>query len=216
MLAGRYQGLPLDDRLPVEVISEQRPQPGRPRDQYVYYPGTEPVPQGVGASTTQRSYDIAAQVTIEADQPDGVIFAQGSHIGGHTLYVHDGYLNYVYNWLGEVQQKLRSEKPLEKGRHTLGVTFEVRDHDQHNSPVGPARLFIDEEEGASHDIKTQPGMFGLEGVITVGRDTGRPASDDYQSPDPFRGGVVEKVTIGLKGTPHRDPEREAEMAQRRD
>jgi len=29
---------------------------------------------------------------------------------------------------------------------------------------------------------TQPGFFGLEGVIPVGRDVGRPASDDYASP----------------------------------
>ena len=69
---------------------------------------------------------------------------------------------------------------------------------------------------ASHDIKTQPGFFGLEGVITVGRDTGRPASDDYTSPDEFRGGVVEKVTVGIRGMPHHDPALEAEMAQRRD
>ena len=56
----------------------------------------------------------------------------------------------------------------------------------------------------------------FEGVITIGRDTGRPASDDYESPDTFRGGVIEKVTVGIKGTPHRDLQLEAEMAQRRD
>jgi arylsulfatase A-like enzyme len=216
MLAGKYQGLPLDDRTAVEVISEPRPQPGKPRDQYVYYPNCEPVPQAVGVSTTQRSYDIAAQITVEADQPDGVIFAQGSRTGGHTLYVKDGYLNYVYNWLGDVQQKLQASKPLTKGQHKLGVTFEIKQHDEHNSPVGPATLYIDDEQVASHDFKTQPGFFGLEGVITIGRDTGRPASDDYMSPDAFRGGVIEKVTVGIKGAPHRDLEREAEMAQRRD
>ncbi len=138
MLAGKYQGLPLDDRVAVEVLSEERPHPGKPRDQYVYYPHTEPVPQGVGASTTQRSYDIAAQVNVDSDQPDGVLFAQGSHIGGHTLYLKDGYLHYVYNWLGEAQQKLRSSKPLTKGKHTLGVSFEVQQHDEQKSPVGPA------------------------------------------------------------------------------
>ncbi len=120
MLAGKHQALPLDDRVAVEVLTEQRPQPGKPRDQYIYYPQTEPVPQGVGASTVQRSYDIAAQVNIEQDQPDGVIFAQGSHIGGHTLYLKDGYLHYVYNWRGELQQKLRSDRPLTKGKHTSG------------------------------------------------------------------------------------------------
>jgi arylsulfatase A-like enzyme len=216
MLAGKYQGLPLDDRGAVAVLNEMRPQPGKPRDQYVYYPNCEPVPQGVGAKTIQRSYDIAARVNIETDQPDGVIFAQGSHIGGHTLYLREGYLNYVYNWLGEVQQKLRAGKPMAKGKHTVGVSFEMQRQDETSSPIGPARLFIDDEEVASHDIKTQPSLFGLEGVITVGRDTGRPASDDYESPDPFRGGVVERVTVNLKGAPYYDPHKEAELAQRRD
>lgn len=216
MLAGKYQALPLDDRLPVEVLSERRPQPGKPRSRYVYYPGCEPVPQGVAASPVQRSFDIVADVIVADGEPDGVVFAQGSHVGGHTLYVKDGRPQYVYNWLGEVQQKLASKEPLSSGRHTLCVSFEIRGRDEQNSPVGPARLIVDGTEMAAEEIKTQPGFFGLDGVITVGRDTGRPASDDYRAPFDFRGGRVEKVTVSLKGMPHRDPEREAEMAHRRD
>ncbi len=217
MLAGRYDGLPLDDRTALEVVAVQRPQPGKPRDQYVYYPHTEPVPQGVGVSTIQRSYDIVAELTVdEGGQPDGVIFAQGSNTGGHTLYVKNGRLNYVYNWLGEIQQKITSPNPLSPGKHTVGVRFEIQDRDEQSSPVGPAKLFIDDEDVATEQIKTQPGFFGLEGVVTIGRDVGRPASDDYEAPDKFKGGVVEKVTIDVHGAPHRDPEMEAEMARRRD
>jgi arylsulfatase len=217
MFAGRYNALPLDDREAVEVLSAERPRPGKPRAEYVYYPHTEPVPQGVGASTVQRSYDIAAEVTVDdGGQPDGVLFAQGGHIGGHTLYVKDGRLNYVYNWLGEVQQKISAPQTLTPGKHTLGVSFEVQEHDEHKSPIGPAKLFVDGEEVASDKFKTQPGFFGLDGVITVGRDTGRPASDDYASPDKFKGGAIEKVTVGVHGASHSDPETEAKMAQRRD
>ncbi|AWV88031.1 sulfatase-like hydrolase/transferase [Bradymonas sediminis] len=217
MFAGRYNALPLDDRTAVEVLAANRPQPGKPRTEYVYYPHTEPVPQGVGASTTQRSYDIAAEVTVDkGGQPDGVIFAQGSNAGGHTLYVKGGRLHYVYNWLGELQQKISATKPLKPGKHTVGVSFEIQKHDDNQSPIGPVKLFIDGKEIASDTMKTQPGFFGLEGVITVGRDVGSPASDDYSSPDTFQGGVVEKVTIGLKGMPYQDPDMEAQMAHRRD
>jgi arylsulfatase len=217
MLAGKYQGLPLDDRTAVEVLATERPKPGKPRTRYVYYPNCEPVPQGVGVSTTQRSFDILAEVSVEDEHPDGVIFAQGSDIGGHTLYVKDGHLHYVYNWLGEIQQKISSSGPLTPGKHTLGVTFEIESRDERNqSPVGPAKLFIDGKEVAAARFKTQPGMFGLEGVVTVGRDVGRPASDDYISPDRFRGGVIEKVTVAVKGKRHTDLEREAAMAQSRD
>lgn len=216
MLAGKYQALPLDDRTAVEILAEEKPKPGKPRSRYVYYPDCEPVPAGVAVSVTQRSFDIVADVAIQDGQADGVIFAQGSDAGGHTLYVKDGRLNYVYNWLGDVQQKLTASEPLRSGKHTLGVSFDVKDHDEDMSPLGVAKLFIDGKEVASDDIKTQPGFFGLEGVVTVGRDTGKPASDDYESPDAFRGGVVEKVTVAVKGKRHTDPAREAAMAQRRD
>jgi arylsulfatase len=216
MLAGKYQGLPLDDRVATEVLADERPKPGKPRTEYVYYPHCEPVPQGVAVSTTQRSFDIAADVEVQDSPPDGVVFAQGSDIGGHTLYVKDGRVNYVYNWLGEVQQKLTAKDPLKPGKHTLKVSFEVKDRDEHGSPRGPARLFIDGKEVARDAIKTQPGFFGLEGVVTVGRDTGRPASDDYVSPDAFRGGVVEKVIVAVKGKAHSDPATQAAQALRRD
>jgi arylsulfatase len=217
MLAGRYRALPLDDRTAVEVLTEARPQPGKPRSRYVYYPGCEPVPQQMCANIVQRSFDIAAEVTVQDDRPDGVIFAQGTDIGGHTLYVKDGHLHYVYNWLGELQQKIIAPEPLGPGKHLVGVSFDVRARDERDgSPIGPARLFIDGEEVAADQIKTQPGFFGLEGVITVGRDVGRPASDDYVSPAHFRGGEVDKVTVAVRGKRHRDLQREAEMAQRRD
>jgi arylsulfatase A-like enzyme len=216
LLAERYHGLPLDDRSPVDLIGAARPQPGKPRSHYVYYPDCEPVPVGVGVNTAQRSFDIAAEVEVNDRGVEGVVFAQGSHIGGHTLYVKAGRVHYVYNWLGEVQQKLSSSKPLAPGKHTLGVRFEVKKHAPDRSPVGPASLLIDGMEVATQEFKTQPGFFGLEGVVTVGRDVGRPASDDYVSPDAFRGGVIDKVTVAVAGEPHRDLETEAKMAHSRD
>jgi hypothetical protein len=43
-----------------------------------------------------------------------------------------------------------------------------------------------------------------------------PPTDDYASPDTFRGGVIEKVTVGIKGSRHRDLEKEAAAAASRD
>ena len=64
MLAGKYQGLPLDNRTAVEVIGDERPRPGKPRSRYVYYPDCEPVPQGVAVSVTQRSFEVVADVSV--------------------------------------------------------------------------------------------------------------------------------------------------------
>ena len=82
------------------------------------------------------------------------------------------------------------------------MSFEIEGHDQTKSPYGPVKLFIDDRQVAGEQYQTQPGFFGLEGVVTVGRDIGRPPSDDYRSPDPFRGGVVEKVIVAIKGPPY--------------
>ncbi|MFZ9886022.1 MAG: sulfatase/phosphatase domain-containing protein, partial [Myxococcota bacterium] len=216
MLAGKYHALPLDDRSALEYFEDERPRPGLPRDSYVYYPHCEPVGQGVAVSTAQRSYEIEAIVHIHQDHPDGVLFAQGSDVGGHTLYLLHGQLHYVYNWLGELQQKVTASCPLQPGAHRLKVSFELRRRDETKSPIGPVRLFIDDEEVGASEIKTQPGMFGLEGVITVGRVVGASPSSDYVSPAHFRGGIIDRVIVSVRGPAHRDPEREAEMARRHD
>ena len=78
-----------------------RPQPSEPRDRYVYYPHTAEVPESVAVNIRRRSYTIAAGVTIDTEDAEGVLFAHGGTAGGHSLYVKDRRLHYVYNWLGE-------------------------------------------------------------------------------------------------------------------
>ncbi|MBO0796128.1 MAG: sulfatase-like hydrolase/transferase, partial [Ktedonobacteraceae bacterium] len=43
--AGKYHGLPLDDRSAREILAAPRPQLTRPRDRYVYYPDCAEVPE---------------------------------------------------------------------------------------------------------------------------------------------------------------------------
>jgi hypothetical protein len=42
--------LPLDDRSAAELLGVERPSEEKPRDRYVYYPGTSPVPEGVAVN----------------------------------------------------------------------------------------------------------------------------------------------------------------------
>ena len=68
-----------------------------------------------------RNYTIAAELEIATAEAGGVIFSQGSRFGGHALYVKDGKLAYVYNWLGEhvPDGRLRGEDP-HRARRGLG------------------------------------------------------------------------------------------------
>ena len=49
-----------------------------------------------------RSYVIGALVDLPAPGAEGVLFAHGSHFGGHALYVKDNRLHYVYNFVGSI------------------------------------------------------------------------------------------------------------------
>ena len=92
--------LPIDDRSPLVQLTLPRPSDEAPRERYIYYPGTAPVPEGVAANVRGRSYKILADVEITDAGCSGVIFAHGSRFGGHALFIKDKKLHYVYNFLG--------------------------------------------------------------------------------------------------------------------
>ena len=48
--AGKYNGLPLEDRTPIEILLEPRPQPSKPHDRYIYYPDITGVPESVAVT----------------------------------------------------------------------------------------------------------------------------------------------------------------------
>ena len=204
--AGRFFGVPLDDRSAVELMTAPRPQLASPRNRYVYYPGAQ-VPESVAVDLRGRPYSIAAQVTIETPEAEGVLFSQGGRFGGHSLYVKDRKLCYVYNWLGEVEQKLTSNVDVPVGRCLLGVRFRPEGRED-TSPVGMAALYINDQQVASARIKTQPGRFGLAGTLRVGRGGATPVSRDLETPFAFTGGTIKDVVVDVSGEPYRDMEKE--------
>lgn len=208
--AGVYDGLPLDDRSALEILSTPRPQPGEPRDRYVYYPDTADVPESVSVNIRRRSYTIAAGVTLDSAAAEGVLFAHGGVAGGHSLYVQDGKLHYVYNWLGERVQKISSDRALEAGKHVLSAAYEkIGDEEATMSAVGTLTLYVDDEEVGRAEITTQPGMFSLVGDgLCVGRDSASPVSPDYAAPFPFTGGTIDRVIVDVSGDHYVDHEKE--------
>lgn len=214
--AGYYKGLPLDDRSVVELLNIQRPQLAAPRDRYVYYPHSSEVPEAVAVNVRGRSYNIAADVTIDSPTAEGVLFSHGGRFGGHSLYVKEGRLHYVYNWLGRAEQKLTSNTTIPTSKCILGVRFGMVGREG-TIPVGMAALYINDQLVAEQRIKTQPGKFSLAGEgLAVGRDGGAPVSSDYQSPFEFTGGTIEQVTVNVSGEQLRDLEKELQAMYARD
>src|SRR5215211_3675738 len=83
--AGANGAFPLDDRTPVEIMMDPRPQLTSPRDKYVYFPGNSPVPEWQAVNVKNRSFAVGALVDIPASRAEGVIFAHGTRFGGHAL-----------------------------------------------------------------------------------------------------------------------------------
>lgn len=190
--------LPLDDRSAVELLGTERPQAEPPRDTYVYYPGTSPVPEGVAVNCRGRSYKIIADVEIQDPNCAGVIFAHGSRFGGHALFIKDQKLHYVYNFLGiKPEQKFVSPE-LTPGKYTLGTEFIRESTGKYGESLGKTRLYVNDKVVAEGPMRTQPGKFTLSGDgLCIGRDSGDNVSQDYKAPGEFTGGRILGVGINV-------------------
>ncbi len=210
--AGKYQALPLESRGAIEILMTERPQLAKPRNRYVYYPDCAEVPESVAPNIRNRSYTIAAELTIDTPEASGVLFAQGARFGGHALYIKDGRLKYVYNWVGEFEQIVESTEPIPTGRVVLSASF---DKDGDTMPTeGTLSLYIRDRKVGEGKIKTQPGKFSLAGEgLNVGKEGAEPVTDDYpgESPWPFVGGTIKRVFVDVSGEPFVDLAREAAM-----
>jgi arylsulfatase len=214
--ADRNFVLPLDDRTPVELLGIQHPLAEPPRDRYVYYPNTTPVPEAVAVNIRGRSYKIIADVNITSDA-HGVIFAHGSRFGGHSLFIKDRRLYYVYNFLGiQPEQKFVSQ-PLDPGKHALGVAFLREKSGKNGESLGRAQLFVDDQVVAEGPMRAQVGVFTLCGDgLCVGYDSSDRVSHEYEAPFAFVDGTILGVAVDISGESYLDLAREAIAAFARD
>jgi arylsulfatase len=211
--AGVNHAFPLDDRSALEILTTPRPQPAPPRDRYVYRPGVAEIPESVAVNIRNRSYTIGALVDLPAPGAQGVLFSHGSRFGGHSLYVKDNRLHYVYNFVGIVEQRVDATKDLPIGENLiLSASFSKDGEDPPGVANGTLSLYYGEEKVGEGRIKTQPGKFSIAGEgLNIGCDRGEPVTDDYpgNAPWAFTGGTLRRVVIDVSGEPYVNLEREA-------
>jgi hypothetical protein len=210
--------LPLDDRSALEIIGIDRPQAEPPRNRYVYYPGTAPVPEGVAVNVRGRSYKIVADVEIKDADCSGVIFAHGSRFGGHSLFIKNKKLYYVYNFLGiQPEQQFVSKEALKPGKYTFGMEFTRQKAGPNKESVGTAKLYVNDKVVATGSMRAQVGKFTLSGDgLCVGRDSGDNVSQEYKNPGTFKGGTILGVAVDVGKDVYLDLEKEAAGAFARD
>ncbi|WP_171668905.1 arylsulfatase [Ruegeria sp. HKCCD4884] len=214
--AAKNNVLPLDDRSAVEILTIERPTAEPPRDTYVYYPNTTCVPEGVAVNVRGRDYKILANVDVEEDA-SGVIFAHGSRFGGHALVVKDKKLYYTYNFLGiQPEQTFESDVELEPGSYTLGMEFDATGTGANGEVLGSMKLYVNDQEVASGDMRTQSGKFTLSGDgLCIGYDSGDAVSKLYTTPGEFEGGTIREVAVSVSGESYESLEAAAQRMLKR-
>lgn len=215
--AKKYNVLPLNDLAVVELIEGGFlfQEPALPGGRYNYYPNTSSVPEQSAANTHGVSFKVLADVDFTQNS-EGVIFAHGSRFGGHALFVKEGKLYYVYNFLG-LPPEYRLEGPApSSGRHIVGVDFVKDQMGECHETLGTATLHIDEQAVATAEIRTQM-RFSLCGEgLCIGYDSGDAVSSLYKPRFNFTGGTIHKVIFDIADDAYLDVEKQLQAAYARD
>ena len=205
--------LPIDDRLPSELLTTPRPTNEPPSNRHVYYPGTSAIPEGVAANIRGRSYKIMANVEITDADASGVLFAHGSRFGGHSLFLKETKLHYVYNFLGIKPEQHFVSKELKPGKYTLGVEFIREKSGEQGEHLGTAKLYVNDKVVDTGKMKTQPAKFTLSGDgMCIGWDSADAVTSQYEAPARFQGGTIQAVAVDTSEESYEDLELEAKRA----
>ena len=199
--AGKYNVLPVDGR-GVQRFADERPQLTDDRTRYTFYPNTQAIPFNAGPRLLNRPHSITADVEIPDEGVEGVLVSFGGTDGGYSMYVQDGKLQYVQNYVARDFLNVVATQPLPARRHELRFEFEVTgapDFAHGKGSPGRAQLYIDNALIGEADFPyTTPLSLGLTGGITVGADPGAPVAPFYHSPFAFTG-MIHSLTFDLGG-----------------
>jgi arylsulfatase len=220
--AGKYNVLPLNSYPMsgpelVKFFELQYRVPVSPSGMYTYYPGTSEVPEHSTANTHRVSYKILADVEITDPDAQGVIFAQGSRFGGHSMFVKDRTLTYTYNFLGIGDEQQFSANGLQPGRYIFGVEFTKEKLGEYQEAHGTTKLYVDDKVVAEGPMRTMALQYSLCGEgLCIGYDGGDAVSSAYKPKFEFTGGTIEKVVFDVAGDAYVDVEQHLAAAIARD
>jgi hypothetical protein len=180
------------------AIMEPAPRSWPDRTRYEYRPGG-PVPEPVAVDVKRRSHTITAEVELPADLAegggDGVLLALGATFGGCSLYVQDGRLQYVHNFVARHEDHLAADEVLSPGTHTLGFAYRCDDP----WGGGHASLLVDDRVVAEADLRRfTPMRWSITGAgLTCGYDGSAPVTPRYRGPFRF-GGTIRRVIVDIE------------------
>jgi arylsulfatase A-like enzyme len=199
--AGKYNVFPLDSRGTIR-FADERPELTKARQSYVYYPGTQMIPENVAAKLLNKSHSLTADVEIPKGGAEGVVICHGGNVGGYTLFVKDKKLHYVHNYVGAEEFHVVSNVDVPEGKVSLTYEFEKNgepDFKTGKGAAGKAQLYVNKKlVGETALPYTVPLALGIGSGVFIGRNSGSPVSQLYGPPFEFTG-TIYQVTVDVSG-----------------
>jgi arylsulfatase A-like enzyme len=214
--AGKYGVMPVDGSGLQRIIAE-KPHAATPRASYRYIPNTQSVPFFAGPQVLNRPHSITATVDIPEGGAEGVLLCQGTAAGGYSLFLQEGRLHYVHNYVGRTLHRVSSSDALPTGSHELRFEFEPTgppDLPHGKGAPGRMQLYVDRTLVGEVDAPVTTPFVLNPGALTCGANPGSPVTPDYGSPFRFTG-TLHAVVVDVSGDLIADSESQMRLAMAR-
>lgn len=191
--------LPLDDR---RYERQNASMAGRPellgdRTSITLWPGMTGMSENTFVNMKNRSYSITADLEIPEGGAEGVILAQGGHIGGWSFYLKNSKPVFTVNLVSLEETKIGAPEALKPGKNTVRVNF-----DYDGGGIGKGGTFsilVNGKLSANGRIeRTQPFVFSADETAGVGIDEATTVTEDYKQYDNAFTGKILKVVLDVK------------------
>ena len=195
--ATKHNVLPLDDQVGKRINPDFAGRPVLIRgNSQILFGNMGRLSENSVLNLKNKSHSVTAEIVVTDGPAEGVIIAQGSNIGGWSLYAKGGKLKYCYNLLGIEYFYVEADKPLGKGEHQVRMEFAYDGGGPGKG--GTATLYVDGKKGGEGRVKaTAPMIFSADDGCDIGRDTGAAVSRDYGVRGNAFNGVIKGVQLAI-------------------
>jgi len=195
--ATRYNVLPMDDdlgrRLNADTAGRAVLIKGKTQ---ILFGGMGHLSENTVLNIKNKSHSVTAEIEVPQSGAEGVIIAQGSNIGGWSLYAKGGKLKYCYNLLGVQHFYAESAGAIPAGAHQVRMEFAYAGGGLGKG--GKVSLYIDGNKVGEGAVGATAAMvFSADDGCDVGEDTGAPVSPDYGPRGNAFSGRVKGVQIAI-------------------
>lgn len=169
---------PIDDRFIERFNPYFRPNIMDGRKQFTYFPSTHSL-SVMSVPMLESNWTLTADVTVQADDASGPVFARGDRFSGWGIQIDEGYVHLLYrpSHLDKDIQTIISEAPLTAGKHRITAQMTPLSGNQHQLTMAiddtqiATRLLIDAV--AFSRVETHVGRYGDIPLVSRRPDNGK-------------------------------------------